>query len=129
MTQSRDQKRSKLVFDHISKHENVLWKKRYGAWAHTLPVLIRSAGLAQAVAFLDVKAKSEGPKQLRDDLQSVLRGLGVLAQDKTLRDEAHGLKLLAYVQLSRETLGVLTWFKRFADSVLGVRQGEGDVQD
>lgn len=127
MIQSRDQQRSGLVFGQISLHKDVPWKKKYGSWAHTLPVLIRSAGLAQATAFLESKANADGPKQLRDDLQKVLRDLGVL-KDKTLLEQAHGLGLLEYTLLTREVLGVLIWFKRFADSVLGVRQGDGDLE-
>ncbi|RMH48275.1 MAG: type III-B CRISPR module-associated protein Cmr5 [Gammaproteobacteria bacterium] len=94
-------------------------KKRYGVMAQKLPVLIRSAGLAQALAFVDAKASGSNEKpyhQLLDDLASVL---GFDAR-KDLLNRSREAHLSDYAHLSRRAILALTWFKRFSQSILKV---------
>ncbi len=100
-------------------------KKRYGAMAQQLPVLIRTAGLAQALAFVEAKASggNEAPyHQLLDDLAIVLEfnSRGALLE----RSREAGLD--EYVHLTRRALLALTWFKRFSQSILKVDPTAGE---
>ena len=89
--------------------------KEYGGMAHKLPVLIRQAGLVQALAYVSARGK-DGAKQLLEDLARVL-GYDSASQ---LLDESREAELLEYMHLTRKATVALTWYKRFAQSVLGV---------
>ena len=97
------------------------FKTRYGSIAHRLPVLIRSAGLAQALAYVDARGKDEG-QQLLDDMATVV---GV-ANRSALISQSRTLVLLEYMYLTDQCLDTLPWFKRFAQTILKVEPGQGD---
>lgn len=97
-------------------------RNKYGAMAHKLPVLIRTAGLAQALGFLDAKSSEKMNERLLKDLASTLG-----KRDDELLRESRGennQSLGDYLRLTQETLAALLWYKRFAQSVLGVEAGE-----
>lgn len=95
-------------------------RSRYGGMAHKLPILIRTAGLAPALAFVASSDKAEH-KRLLADLAAVL---GWESSEKLL--EASRLEPLdTYMRLTGEALAALLWFKRFAQSELDV-EGPGD---
>lgn len=85
--------------------------------SYRLPVLIRTAGLAQALAFVD--AHSDAGKKLLEHIAIVLKLKGKEALLKFSREA----ELPKYMLLTREVLAALTWYKRFAQSVLGVESG------
>jgi len=92
-------------------------RNRYGAMAHQLPILIRSAGLAQALAFLETR-DTEGHKQLLIDLAATV-GL-----PNTLVQRARVAPLEEYMHLTRQVMAALLWYKRFAQSILDVKPGD-----
>lgn len=92
--------------------------KKYGSMAHKLPVLIRTAGLAQALAFLEARGDQD-QKQLLADLMAVLK-------QPTLVARSRDVDLGEYARLTRETLAALLWFKRFAQAVLKVEDAGAD---
>lgn len=97
-------------------------KARYGSLAHKLPVLIRTAGLAQALSFVDARGKDEG-RWLLDDLALTI-GLG---GGPALVRQSREAQLSAYMHLARQALDALLWYKRFAQSILDVdATEEGD---
>jgi CRISPR-associated protein Cmr5 len=104
--------------------------KRYGAIAHRLPVLIRSAGLAQALAYVDARGKKEG-KRILDDLAKVVgvRGEEGIEHRFELITRSRTTTLLEYMYLTDQCLDALLWFKRFAQTVLKVEPGEGVDDD
>lgn len=139
--QTRDQRLASLVYAQIEKRRNE-WaqkekdqlKKAYGSLAHRLPVMIRTAGLAQALAFVDARYReNEGKipprRQLLCDLQAVLRDAALLDTDKELVSQSRKAELDEYIRLTEMTLEALLWFKRFAESVLGVKPGEESEED
>ncbi len=91
------------------------YKDRYGSLAHRLPVLIRSAGLAQALAYIEARGKDEG-KQLLIDLASVLG----IASSSAFITQARESQLTEYMHLTQQSLDALLWFKRFAQTILKV---------
>ena len=94
-------------------------RKKYGSMAHKLPVLVRTAGLVQALAF--VHSRGKGPQQqLLEDLARVVIGAGaeeLLAQSRTA-------DLRQYMYLTDRALLALKWYKRFAQSILEVEAGD-----
>jgi len=98
-------------------------RKQYGAMAHKLPVLVRQAGLIQALVFVETRGK-ESQRRLLEDLANTLGR----ADAKTFREECQKADLPDYMWLTRQTLAALEWYKRFAESVLNIKPGEEGVE-
>lgn len=103
----------------ISAYENVknvkdLEKNKYKTMTDKLPVLIHSAGLAQALAFVDAKAaKEEAWKLLLNHLATTIE------MDKNkLLERSRMAELAEYMKLTRDVLAALSWYKRFAQALL-----------
>ncbi|GIV92687.1 MAG: CRISPR system Cmr subunit Cmr5 [Chloroflexus sp.] len=124
---TREQFYAKAVFDKIKPlmDRSEADKKKYGSLAHKLPVLIRTAGLAQALAFVQARNDEKSPQhQLLRDLADVLRKNKVLAQDADLVERSRVAPFDEYMRLTEASLQALLWFKRFAQSELKVEAGE-----
>jgi CRISPR-associated protein Cmr5 len=114
---TRQQRMAREVFKLVSTIELLeeTKKKCYGSMAHRLPVLIHSAGLAQALAFVAARGKDE-QRQLLDHLAQVVGQ----NDGKKLQKASYDSDLIEYMHLTEECLAALLWFKRYAQSVLNV---------
>lgn len=126
--QTRDQKLALAVYERVLAFDTPTitpkQRKQYGSMAHTLPILIRTSGLAQALAFVEARHKEGAPQRLLlKDLERVLRQHDMLGGD-ALPFAARKAELGEYMRLTQHTLAALLWFKRYTQSVLGVQQGE-----
>ncbi len=101
------------------------FRKKYGGLAHKLPVLIRTAGLAQALAFVAARGGEAGERLL----QHLAEALRFDNQNKLL-EEVREADLNEYIYLTQQALAALLWYKRFAQSVLDVDAAtqDGDNQ-
>jgi len=90
---------------------------QYGSMAHRLPILIHKAGLAQALAFVEARGK-EPHKDLLNHLAQVI--LGEDHNGSELARKSRSSDLREYLLLTQNVLDGLLWFKRFAQSILGV---------
>ncbi len=115
--QTRDQRYAATVYARVRpiEEKEKTYHNAYGGMAHTLPVLIHTAGLAQALSFVEARGQ-EAHKALLADLAAVL-GLGD-ATALLKRSREAGLR--DYMRLTHEALAALIWFKRFAQSLLDV---------
>jgi CRISPR-associated protein Cmr5 len=119
---TREQRYAAAIFSQVSNLpvEPPSYRTKYGSMAHKLPVLIRTAGLAQALAFVDARG---GPEHhlLLDHLAQVLGHSNRARLLSMSRGEIEGpTSLSQYMRLSQQALDALLWYKRFAQSVLGV---------
>ena len=127
--QTREQRQADGVFrlvQRVQTQKDSAYAKAYGSMAHKLPVLIRTAGLVQALEFVAARPDSQQPqKDLLNDLALVL----MYPHAQALCQASHTVPLGSYMRLTQEALAALLWFKRFAQSVLGVQgDDEGDAQ-
>jgi CRISPR-associated protein Cmr5 len=119
--QSREQRYAKMVYEQVSEYPGKFQKdstqrKEYGSMAHKLPVLVRTAGLAQALAFVDSRSKKEPYEKLLDHL-----AVTVGEQDRdSLLKHSREADLSEYMYLTEQVLLALKWYKRFAQSILEV---------
>lgn len=113
--QTRDQKYAVEVFKQVSEladSPEVAKRRKYGSMAHRLPILIRTAGLAQAVSFVESRG---------DEAQKLLlRHLGAVVGVENLGEKSRTASLQEYIKLTQDVMDALVWYKRFAESVLGV---------
>ncbi len=131
---TRDQRYAAVIYEQVIKLESNKteeWVKDYGRLANHLPVLVKKAGLAQALSFAEAKSKDEdekknkksGDKQLLRDLEEVIRKISGDA-NLQLRQKSLTAGLSDYLWLTQQVMTALHWYKRFAQSVLDVKQGD-----
>lgn len=120
---TQDQKRAKLVYDNVKKVEQEPVAKKYGSLALSAATLIRQCGLVQAIAFYEAKGE-EHCKRLVSHLQDELEKLGLLQSGQGLRATSMNCDLTTFMRLTRETLALCQWHKRFAQSILKAQAGE-----
>lgn len=117
---TRDQKYAADAVKRVSavkENAKEVDRNRYGAMAHQLPILIRSAGLAQALAFLETR-DTDGHRQLLIDLAATV-GL-----PDTLVQRARVAPIEEYMSLTRKVMAALLWYKRFAQSILDIKASD-----
>ncbi|PIV27147.1 MAG: type III-B CRISPR module-associated protein Cmr5 [Anaerolineae bacterium CG03_land_8_20_14_0_80_58_20] len=124
-----EQELAKQVYDRVETFaeahpvKDCPERKKYGGLAHKLPILVRTAGLAEALAFAQSRKKDEHRDKMLDDLAQALGK----TDRNALADASRRAGLQEYVRLTRRTMLALKWFKRFAQSVLEVEAtDEGD---
>lgn len=113
--QTRDQKYAVKALKHVSDYKDKPEKERnqYGGMAHKLPILIHTAGLAQALEFVNSRGK-DPHKQLLADLGQTL-DCGDLPHKVRSTSSLHD-----YMQLTYQVRQALLWYKRYAQSILDV---------
>ena len=130
---TREQNRAKYAYEATSKVSKEV-REDYTNMALRFPALVRSAGLAQAFAFVLSRGK-EGHVKFINDLACALFKLDVKggsdpidmecvrAEDwrsENAADEYFKIvriaKLPVYIRMTREVLAMADWFKRFVQS-------------
>jgi CRISPR-associated protein Cmr5 len=124
---TRDQKYAMDAHDKVRQIQKHPKAKSYGVMAHKLPMLIRSAGLAQALAFVESRG-NECQRELLDDLASTIGKADRQELLKASRGEENTTnnegQLQAYMRLTQQIMDALLWYKRFAQSILDVQSGD-----
>jgi CRISPR-associated protein Cmr5 len=117
----------KLVTEVEEKPEDV--RSRYGNLCHGFPVLVRTAGLCQALAFSKDKSTGDGPLARAHGLilAHVAQVLEVTDGDPLSAVRTAGT--LDYMLKTRQVLDAWIYFKRFAVSILKVEAGEDRNRD
>jgi len=121
--QTREQHYAKTVLECVQACKKLQASDQnvYGSMSHQLPILIRTAGLAQALAFVD----SRDVKILKTLLDDIAQTVGL--NRLTLLQRSREAELSAYMHLTQQVLTALLWFKRFAQSVLDVQTPDSDA--
>ena len=121
-----DQKYARAAYDHVTTIKNTQdekARKSYGSMSHKLPILIYKAGLVQALTFVEARGK-EVQKQLLDDLAKSINA----GDREHLLKQAREAEISHYIYLTQQVLAALLWYKRFAQSILGVEASESDEE-
>jgi len=122
-----EQEAAEKVYDKVSQMEErepkgSAKRNQYGAMAHALPILIRTAGLAEALAFVQSRDKEHGSLALLEDLGQVVSSKNA----DGFAEQSRQADLQEYMYLTHRALQALKWFKRFAQSVLDVSATQED---
>ncbi len=130
---TRDQRYAAVIYEQVVRLEpekKEEWVKDYGRLANNLPVLVKKAGLAQALSFVEAKSKDDiesrnkksGGRQLLTHLQAAISE--VSGEEIDLMNSSRTAPLSEYLWLTQQVMAALHWYKRFAQSVLDVKQGD-----
>lgn len=109
---TRDQARAQKAYDRVSARREA---KDYKRFSKSFPALIHTSGLAQAIAFGQVK---DPCKDSTDSYMADLAHVAGAADLNELAREARTASLPRYQRLSRDTLAAATWLKRYAEALL-----------
>lgn len=108
--------------------------KIYGRLCHKFPVLVRTCGLCQAIAFIESKRTSSDKDKdrqaahtyLTNHVKSVLNEQGFTIESDPSEAIAKW-PMMEYALATRTVLGAWIYYKRFAESILGVEDAsEGE---
>lgn len=117
---TRDQRRADTAKRFATERES--WpaskKEAFASMCRRMSVVVRRAGLTQALHLVEGRGEDGGPALL-DELAAHLHTAGLLDGLATpgrrhLLTTARGADLVAYMRLTREVLGVLQWQQRSA---------------
>jgi CRISPR-associated protein Cmr5 len=124
--QTRDQIYAATIYEQVSTiaKQPESERKKYGAMAHKLPILIRTAGLVQALSFVEARGK-EIQKRLLTDLKATTEP----NDPRSLLMHAQQADLSEYMRLTQQVMAALLWYKRFAQSILGVDVSEAALEN
>lgn len=123
------QRMAVVAYEKVSEVDG--WPKadqdKYGTMAHKLPTLIHTAGLAQALAFVESRGKPPHHQLLRHLAQTI--AFPGIDGGQDLAERSREADLDEYMLLTRRVLGALVWYKRFVESILKIeqRQDAGDL--
>ncbi len=119
------QKFAQIAFRQIDeiKDKDKSYRDKYGTMSHKLPLLIRTAGLAQALAFVQAK-KESAYGDLLNHLAEAIEWPDITSGDK-LAEKSRGGHLDDYILLTRRVTAALIWYKRFSESILDVKNTDG----
>ncbi len=123
MVQTQSQRDLKRAAERVTEvkaldpEEN--WSKIYGGLCHAFPILVRTCGLAQAVAYHTSKVGA-GQKPQECAHKRLMEDFRDLIPDFELGDAS----VTAYMNATRRVLAAWVFYKRFAVSVLDAKADE-----
>ena len=115
--QTLQQQLAVQALEHIKKVE-IEDRSKYATMAHKLPILIRSAGLIQALGFVKARG-SKSQSQLLDHVAAAIQIHGITDGD-SLISECRKAPLEQYIFLTKRVMMALLWYKRFVESEFGI---------
>lgn len=103
-------------------------KKKYGAFCHKLPSLIRSCGLCQSLAFLEERANAGKDPQQKKALGRIREDVAVALECNAnqIMGRVRDADVVTYMMMTRQVLSAMAYYKRFAVSILGVEADAGE---
>ena len=125
------------VVQEVSDNEPKKLKENYKSVAKKLPVLIKTNGLGQTLAFVKSKGgkKDKNGKKVENGYDKLYKQIGdwlrtdvanQLVQQGELVEQVIQLKSPVYRQVTVETLALLNWMRRFVD---GLMKDVKDMED
>lgn len=91
----------------------------YGGLCHSFPVMVRTCGLCQAVAFSKAKA-GEGKDERERAHDLLLKHVQQILEVDDLLNAVRKAPANQYMLYTRRILSAWVYFKRFAESILKV---------
>jgi|YNPBryunderm2012_1023409.scaffolds.fasta_scaffold17164_2 CRISPR-associated protein Cmr5 len=122
---TRSQRDMKLALDLVAEVEQRYknsqpdkTKGRYQALCQEFPVMVRTMGLCQTLAFCEAKKGSE--EGLAEAHGLLLDHVGKILGTDALLSMVQNASVVEYMHQTRRVLDAWTYFKRFSKSVLSV---------
>lgn len=129
MLRTRSQQLARQIYPQVyevSRWPNRDKRARYGMLCNRLAFLVLENGLVQALGFLEAKSQSDSGEPESTLLAHVAVTLGT--DSERLTQEVREAGLGQYRHWTRRVLEACVWYKRYAQSLLGV-DAAGSMQE
>ncbi len=113
--QTLENNRAKFAFEMVKKVSEK--KDEYKSWAKKIPVLIKTNGLGQTLAFMKARDKKETNLML-DQIKEWLVSRGELSNSDDILEKVTEIDSTIYRRWSREVISLFNWLRRFAEGYL-----------
>lgn len=124
----RDRERARIAHQHVSRlldrDESI--RKKYATFVHKMPALISSAGLCQAVHFIQSRNQDAGNEYLGHLTAQLQHVDKTLKDPSTLADRVRGAPLDMYLRLTQEAFLCSAWYRRMVQGVLKIEASDVD---
>jgi CRISPR-associated protein Cmr5 len=124
-----EQARAQLAHRHVAGVQqgcSPKEQKKYGSMIHTMPALLRSAGLSQALHFVAARS-DEHQRLVVDHFAEQLRRIDDgIRSPEALLERVRTAPLPRYLRLHSEALACADWYRRMVQGVLKVEAGDDD---
>lgn len=125
-----DQTRAVLAYKHIQGvASDESQKAKYGIMALKLPILVRSAGLCQALHFVQSRGTPSHNVLLSHLAEQLKRVDPRITDADSLCKQVREATMQTYLHLTREATATLQWYARLAQSVLKVERTSEEDSD
>ena len=128
--QTIEQGRAKFAYDKVKEIADLDTagldgrQKKYKTSAKKLPVLIKTNGLGQALAYIQTRNKT-----LYQQLTSWLRDNGLIQENDDLVGAVINMPSNKYRRATTETLAFLNWVRRFVDGLMPKVKDDDNLAD
>jgi len=113
--QTLENNRAKFAFEMVREVSEK--KDEYKSWSKKIPVLIKSNGLGQTLAFMKARNKPETNLMLKQ-IQNWLFFKDEISEKDDLIKKITEIDSTIYRRWSREVIALFNWVRRFAEGYL-----------
>jgi|SRR5690554_2185278 len=108
--------RAKKAYEFVKKVSNQKYANKYKSHIKKLAPLIKTNGLGNTIAY--IYSNDEAYQKIYKQLEYWLKEEKELINKDTLLEEVVSIDSKSYRQLTKETLALLNWWRRFVDGII-----------
>jgi CRISPR-associated protein Cmr5 len=121
--------RAKKAYEFVKDVKGEKYKEKYKSHVKKLAPLIKTNGLGNTIAYIYSSCtKDDAYKKIYEQLEEWLKKEKGLIKKDTLLEEVVSTDSKSYGQLTKETLALLNWWRRFVDGIIE-DEGKGEKKD
>jgi CRISPR-associated protein Cmr5 len=126
-----DQRRAAMAYAHVGDVAGTDEgdRQKYASMVHTFPALLASAGLCQALHFVESRSKESQRLLVQHLARQLQRVDGTIGSPGDLLDRARSADITAYLRLTEEATQCAAWYRRMVQAVLQLEAIDGDRED
>lgn len=112
-----------MAYEHVSAFagdDKEARAKKYGTMIHKLPALLQTAGLCQALHFVQARGDDDQRKIVAQLASQLSRVNGAIKDGPSLLERARKAELEEYLQLTDEAMACAAWYRRLVQGILKV---------
>jgi len=117
-----------MAYEHViefdGKGDIEARAKKYGSMIHKMPALLQTAGLCQALHFVQARGDDDQRKIVLHLARQLHRVNSYIVDAKTLLERARKAELEEYLQLTDEAMACAAWYRRLVQGILKVDASE-----
>ncbi len=115
ITESLGRKRALRAYEFVLKGSKNEWREKYKSYVEKLPMLIKTNGLASALAF--IKSKDEKAwETIYKQIEEWCRESHLI--ERKLLEDVLKVNMATYIRITEEVVSLLEWMRRFVGGMI-----------